>query len=214
MLKKYFSSREYDLLSSVLVIPFFSDDNKLFSFLLVSEEKSIDSSEFDNIVQQKPSFYPVFREHILYFYRNVNLKHDNAVFLPADQAFKQIEDLMGKNQNYSNFFAAVFDAGGFFSFLDKNFDLGLHSSFYNILINLFSSFASDAGKVFILDKYRICILKDAPSLNDKDIMAHQIIFVLKSLIPVKVDNIAGLSTFISVFHLPADNVILKDFINA
>lgn len=121
---------------------------------------------------------------------------------------------MEKNQNYSNFFAVVFDAGGFFSFIDKHFDLGLHSSFYNILINLFSSFASDAGKIFILDKYRICILKDAPSLNDKDIMAHQIVFVLKSLIPVKIDNIAALNTFISVFHLPADNVILKDFINA
>ncbi len=210
-LRKYFSSREYGILESLLIIPFYSLDKRLYSFILISDLGAL-NRDYNVILDYYGIFYPVFNDFLYYFYKNIRLQPDNGLFISGKNALETINDLIRNNLDYSNYFAAVFDINNFYNILQNKYNFHLQSSFQNNLIRLFSAFASGNGHILILDNNKICIVKGSTALNDKQIIAHQIMVVIKSLIPVY-DNNDSMDV-VKVFHLPADNEILKDFFNA
>lgn len=202
LLKNYLSSREYGNLDSVLVIPFFTDDFKLSSFMIVSHaicQKEICS--FHEI------YYPICKVFLSYFYSNIKLKPDKGIYLPWKKIISKIENIVKDESTTSKYFATLFDMNMFIELAEKN----LNCNFHNNLLKLFSSFISDKGKLFIGDGNRICLLSTSPIIYDKKLIAHQIMVVIKNLIPID-DNLKS-EDFIQVFHLPEDITNFKDYLN-
>ncbi|MDX9801658.1 MAG: hypothetical protein RBT69_10020 [Spirochaetia bacterium] len=204
--EKYFSSREFANIESALIIPFFTTDEKPFAFLFFSDLFYLDKN-YSNIMNYISLFYQPFKKLLFDFYKNVRLKPDSSFFIPRKSVYNSIMKIASENEGYSNYFVALFDTNNFVASLKEEYN----SSFHNNLIRLFSSFILNSGKILILDDNMICLVKDAPSLNDKQLFAYQILLVIENMIPgKKLDS----TNLITVFHLPADNDLMKDFLNA
>lgn len=202
LLKNHLSSREYGNLDSVLVIPFFTDDFKLSSFMIVSQ--AIHQQE---ICSFHEIYYPICKVFLSYFYSNIKLKPAKGIYLPWKKIMSKIENIIRDKSATSKYYATLFDMNMFIDLVEKNIDCNFH----NNLIKLFYSFISDKGKLFIGDDNQICILNSSPIIYDKKLIAHQIMVVIKNLIPIY-DNLKS-EDFIQVFYLPEDITNFKDSLN-
>ncbi|MCL2705458.1 MAG: hypothetical protein FWE72_04530 [Spirochaetaceae bacterium] len=219
-IKKYFSSREFSNLESMLLIPFFTVNNDLFAFLMIS--KSAYDTAFSDILNYYDNFYPALNDALLHFFNTIKINPNPAIFVQYNKIYNTIEESIEK-YNYSNPFVAIFDSSKFLDSVSDLIDKNFKTNFYNNIIDLLSSFVSNNGNIFIANN-TISILKDAPSLNDKDMIAYQISFFIKNLIPQPLNNQEKskpnkesedqeLKNLIKVFHLPEENYILKQFLN-
>ena len=204
--EKYFSTREFANIENVLLIPFYTTDNKPFAFLFFSD-LIYHENDYSKIINNYSLYFQPFKDLLFNFYKNIRLKPDTSFFIPKKQAYNSIMKIKAENEGYSNYFVALFDINHLVTSLEDEYN----SSFHNNLIRLFSSFILNSGKILILDNNMICLVKDAPSLNDKQLIAHQILLVVKNMIPGRYFDSTNL---ITVFHLPADNDAMKDFLNA
>ncbi|MCL2792368.1 MAG: hypothetical protein FWD87_04685 [Spirochaetaceae bacterium] len=225
-IKKYFSSREFANFGSVHLIPFFTENNELFAFLLLSQTATVKA--FSNILNCYDVFYPVFNDALLHFFSTIKINPNPAIYIKHSNIYTTIEESIEK-YNYSNPFILFFDSNKFLDSVSNIIDKNFKNNFYNNIIDLLSSFVSNNGNIFIIDNNTIFILKDAPALNDKDMLAYQISFFIKNLIPqpfptgegrkqasTKKRNTFGeqeIKNLIKVFHLPEENDTLKQFLN-
>ena len=220
-INKYFSSREFANLDSVLLIPFFTSNNEIFAFLMFSQ--SDDDKTFSDILNYYDVFYPVLNNALLHFFNTIKINPNPAIFIHHDSIYNIITESIEK-YGYSNPFVAFFDGNKFLDSISGIIDKNLKNSFYNNIIDLFSSFVFNNGNIFITDNNTIAILKDAPSLNDKDMIEYQLSFFIKNLIPDSTRNQANseqditsadeeIKNLIKVFHLPDESNTLKQFLN-
>ena len=211
-INKYFSSREFANLDSVLFIPFFTNNNDLFAFLMFSDFSGpANDKTFSDILNNYDIFYPVLNDALLHFFNSIKINPNPAIFIKHDKIYGAIKESI-KKYNYSNPFVLFFDGNKFLDSVSGVIDKNFKNNFYNNIIDLFSSFVSNNGNIFIADNNTISILKDAPSLNDKDMIAYQISFFIKNLIPQPLDDQA-INSLITVFRLPEEDDTLKQFLN-
>ncbi|MCL2293699.1 MAG: hypothetical protein FWC36_02375 [Spirochaetes bacterium] len=215
-ISKYFSSREFSNLNSALFIPFFTRNNDLFAFLMFSQ--SIDDDEtFSDILSHYDVFYSTINSALLHFFTTIKINPNHPVFIQQGNTYNAIKDAIEK-YGYSNLFVVFFNSSKFLNYVSGIIDTNFKNNFYNNIIDIFSSFISNNGNIFIIDNNTISILKDAPSLSDKDMITHQISFFIRNLVTSDRDNKRVLEEqkikdLIRVFHLPKENDALKQFLN-
>ena len=220
-IKKYFSSREFANLESIILIPFFTNNGELFAFLMFSHTN--DDTTFSDILNCYDTFYHSINDSLLHFFDTIKISSNTAIFIQHNKAYSAIEKAVKQN-GYSNPFIAFFNINKFLDSVSDIINKNFKNNLYNNIIDLLSSFASSNGNIFIIDKHRISILKDAPALNDKEMIAYQISFFLSNLIPQPLSNQAStrhdkaldeqkIKNLIEVFHLPKENDTLKQFLN-
>ncbi|MCL2481473.1 MAG: hypothetical protein FWF38_07165 [Spirochaetaceae bacterium] len=220
-INKYLSSREFANLDSILLIPFFTNNDNIFAFLMFSQTTY--DTTFSDILGHYDFFYPVLNNALLHFFNTIKISPNPAIFIQHDNIYSSIEKSIEKH-GYANPFVAFFDSSKFLDSVSGIIDKNFKTNFYNNIIDLFSSFASNNGNIFIIDNNTISILKDAPSLNDKEMIAYQISFFIKNLIPQPLSNQPNtkpgkesgdqeIKNLIKVFHLPEEDDILKQFLN-
>ena len=208
-LKKYFSTREYGLLDDILIIPYADNNNKLVSFILITELNSVFIS-YDELFKYTSYFLKKSKFTITTFCRNRKKVKDSTNYLSDKKITDEISSFSESLQNNENFYILFINTDIIVNKLFKLSSDIITTGFNMEIFRIFSALTSSGGKIFTLPGNSLFLIINSDTLLDKALLKHQISILLKNMLPELDDKD---SDFINIFLYPEDSADLKVFIN-